>query len=141
MGLISGIWLALLGVLGASSLIIAKKPDAKELIAKLAPYQGWIGAVSALWGAWGIISAVLNIAWMAHWPILWITYLGDAVLQFALGLLLGVGVLKTFIKNPQANEKMDQTIAKLAPFQGTLGLIAIGLGVWMVVAGFLWTIG
>jgi hypothetical protein len=32
---------------------------------------------------------------------------------------------------------MDQTITKLAPYQGTLGLVAIGVGVWMVVAGFL----
>jgi hypothetical protein len=42
MGLAFGVWLAVLGILGASNLIIARKPDAKELIAKLAPYQGWI---------------------------------------------------------------------------------------------------
>ncbi len=107
----------------------------------MAPYQGWIGAVSALWGVWGIISSVLHIGWMTTFPIYWMTFLGDSVLQFALGLLLGVGVLKTFIKNPQANDKMDQTIAKLAPYQGTLGLIAIGVGVWMVVAGFMWSVG
>jgi hypothetical protein len=139
--MVNGIWLAVLGILGASSLIIARKPDAKELIAKIAPYQGWIGAVSALWGVWGIISAVLNLGWLAHWPIYWATWLADSVLQAALGLLLGVGVLKSFIKDATAQQKMDQTIAKLAPFQGTLGLVAIALGVWMVVAGFLWTIG
>ena len=141
MGLINGIWLALLGVLGASSLIIAKKPDARELIAKLAPYQGWIGAVSALWGVWGLISAVLSLGWLAVAPLYWVTFLANSALQLALGLLLGVGILKTFIKNPQANEKMDTTIARLAPFQGTLGLVAIGLGVWMIVAGFLWSVG
>ena len=138
MGLVSGIWMALLGVLGASSLIIAKKPDAKEMIAKMAPYQGWIGAISAIWGVWGIISSVLSIGLLSTWPILWATFLAGAVLQFALGLLLGVGVLKTFIKNPQANAKMDQTIVKLAPMQGNLGLAAIGLGIWMVVSGFIW---
>lgn len=140
MGLINGLWLAVLGVLGASSLIIAKKPNARDLIAKISPYQGWIGAVSAIWGVWGIISSVLHIAWLGHYPIYWASYLGDAALSFMLGLLLGVGVLKTFIKDPTANQKMDQTIAKLAPWQGTLGLAAIGLGVWLVVAGFLWTI-
>jgi len=140
MGLINGLWLAVLGILGASSLIIAKKPDAKELIGKLAPYQGWIGAVSALWGIWGVISAVLSLGWLAHFPIYWITFAANAALQLALGLLLGVGILKTFIKHPQANEKMDLTIAKLAPYQGTFGLVAIGLGVWMIVAGFLWTV-
>jgi hypothetical protein len=141
MGLISGIWLALLGVLGASSLIIAKKPDAKELIGKMAPYQGWIGAVSALWGIWGVISAVLSLGWLAHWPIYWITFLATAVLELGLGLLLGIGVLKTFIKNPEAQAKMDQTLKKIAPYQGTMGLIAIGVGIWLVISGFLWTIG
>jgi hypothetical protein len=140
MGLINGLWLAVLGILGASSLIIARKPDARELIAKLSPFQGWIGAVSALWGIWGIISALLSLGWFAHFPIYWITWLADSLLSVALGLLLGVGVLKSFIKNPQANEKMDQTIQKLAPYQGTLGLIAIGVGAWMVIAGFLWTV-
>ncbi len=140
MGLVNGIWLAVLGILGAANLIIARKPEAKELIGKLAPYQGWIGAVSALWGVWGVISSVLNLGWMAYAPIYWITFLVDSILQLALGLLLGVGVLKTFIKNPTAQEKMDLTITKLAPYQGLLGLIAIGVGVWMVIAGFLFTI-
>ena len=67
--MIYGIWLAVLGILGASSLIIAKKPDAKELIAKLTPFQGWIGAVSAIGGVWIIISSVLNIGWMTTFPI------------------------------------------------------------------------
>jgi len=137
----NGIWLAVLGILGASSLIIARRPDAAQMIAKLAPYQGWIGAVSALWGVWGIISCVLNMAWMTTFPIYWFTWLADSALQAALGLLLGVGVLKTFIKDPTASAKMDQTIAKLSPFQGTLGLAAIGLGIWMVVASFLFAVG
>jgi hypothetical protein len=137
MNLLNGIWLAVLGILGASSLIIARKPDAKEMIAKLAPYQGWIGAVSALWGVWGLISAVLSLSLLGVKPLLWITILANAVVLFGLGLLLGVGVLKTFIKNPEANAKMDQTITKLAPYQGTLGLVGIGLGIWAVVAGFI----
>jgi hypothetical protein len=140
MGLVGGIWLAVLGVLGASSLIIARKPDAAQLIGKMAPYQGWIGAVSALWGVWIVISSILNLRWLSVAPVYWVTFLADGVLQALLGILLGVGVMKTFIKDAPAQAKMDQTVAKLAPYQGTLGLIAIGLGVWMVVAGFLWTI-
>jgi hypothetical protein len=135
-----GIWLAVLGVLAASNLIIAKRPDAREMIAKLSPYQGWIGAVSALWGVWGIISSILNLGWLTAAPILWISLLGVSLLLASLGLLLGVGVLKTFITAPAATEKMDQTIARLAPLQGTLGLVAIGLGVWMVIASVLFAV-
>lgn len=137
MGIVNGIWLVVLGVLGAASLIVARRPDAKDVIAKLAPYQGWIGAVSAVWGVWGVISMVLNITWMTSFPIYWFTYLADSVLSVCLGLLLGVGVLKTFIKDATAQGKMDETITKLAPYQGTLGLAAIGVGVWMAIASVL----
>lgn len=136
--MVNGIWMVILGVLAASSLIIARRPDAAQMIGKVAPYQGWMGAVSAFWGIWGIISSVLTIGLLALWPILWITNLATSVLLASLGLLLGVGVLKTFIKDPTAQAKMDQTIAKLAPFQGTLGLVAIGVGIWCVVASFMW---
>ncbi len=85
--------------------------------------------------------SILNLSWIAHWPILWGTYLADAALQFALGLLLGVGVLKTFIKNPSAQVRMDQTLTRLAPHQGRLGLTGMAVGAWMIVAGFLWRMG
>ena len=140
MGLITSLWLALLGVLGASQLIIAKKPDAKELIAKMAPYQGWFGASSAIWGAWIIVSAILNINWLSlglRVTIWWATYLGMGVVLLGLGLLFGVGVLKTFTTNEEAHARLDQTVAKLAPKQGILGIISIGLGVWGLIANFI----
>jgi hypothetical protein len=140
-GLVSGIWLLLLGVLAVPSLIVARQANAKQVIDKIAPYQGWIGAVSCLWGVWGIISAILSLGWIAHIPIYWATYLADALLQFSLGLILGIGVLKTFIKAPAAQAKMDQTLAKLSPKQGMLGVGAIGLGIWMIIAGFIWRVG
>ena len=132
-----GIWLVLLGVLAIPSLIIAKRPDAKDMIAKLTPYQGWIGAVSCLGGIWGIISSVLSMGLLSTWPVLWITYLVGAIFQASLGLILGIGTMKTFIKNPQAQAKMDETLAKLQPKQGMLGVGAIGFGIWMVVSGFI----
>ncbi len=132
-----GVWLTLLGILGASNLIIAKKPDAKELIAKLAPYQGWMGAGAALTGVYWLVMAVLSIGMLASHPIAWITHVAVSVILASLGLLLGVGVLKTFVKQPQAVAKMDMMITKLAPKQGVLGLIAIGLGIWSVIAGVL----
>jgi hypothetical protein len=135
--MINGIWLVILGVLGASSLIIARRPDAAEMIGKLAPIQGWMGAVSALWGVWGLISSVLSIGLLTTFPIWWITSLASSVVLAGLGLLLGVGVMKTFIKDPTANAKMDETIKKLSPFQGTLGLVGIGLGIWTVLASFM----
>ncbi|MBK6919052.1 MAG: hypothetical protein IPH07_16780 [Deltaproteobacteria bacterium] len=134
------VWLFLLGVLGASNLIIAKKPDAKELIAKIAPYQGWMGAGAALTGVYWLIMAVLNMGLLGSGVagiIGWVTWVAVSLILVSLGLLLGVGVLKTFIKQPQAVAKMDLMITKLAPKQGVLGLIAMGLGVWSLVSSFI----
>lgn len=137
MGFGTGVWLVILGVLAAANLIIARKPQAKELIDKISPYQGWIGAVSCLWGIWIVVWSVLGIAGLALYPIWWISVLAAGAIQAALGLVLGIGVLKTFIKAPAAQARMDQTLAKIAPYSGTLGLVSIGLGVWVVVAGVL----
>jgi hypothetical protein len=140
MGLFGGLWLIVLGVLGAASLIIAKKPNAKELIDKLVPFQGWIGAVSAIWGLVSILMVVLSLGLLGFGItgiIYWISYLASALLTTGLGLLLGVGVLKTFIKQPQAVAKMDETIRKIGPYQGKMGIAAIAVGLWFVVAGFI----
>ncbi len=137
MGLGTGVWLVLLGVLAAANLIIARKPEAKELIDKISPYQGWMGAISFLWGVWIAIWMVLGIGLLATYPIWWISVLAAGGIQAVLGLILGIGVLKTFIKAPAAHEKMDQALRKLAPYSGTLGLVSIGLGVWVVIANLL----
>jgi hypothetical protein len=135
--MVYGIWLLVLGVVAVPSLVIAKRPDAKQMIDKLTPYQGWIGAVSCLWGVWGIISCILNLGLLSTHPIWWASWLAGSVLQAALGLILGIGTLKTFIKNPQAQAKMDETLTKIQPKQGVLGLAAIGVGIWEIVASIL----
>jgi len=135
-----GIWLALLGVLAAPNLIIAKKPDAAQLIGKLAPYQGWIGAVSAIWGVFGILGCVSQVGLLSSMPIYWLSWLVDCALLTGLGLLLGIGVFKSFIKNAKANEKLDQVIARLAPFQGKMGIAAIALGLWMTIAAVMFRV-
>lgn len=134
MGFGAAIWLVILGILGAANLIIARKPDAKEMIGKISPYQGWMGASSVLWGLWIMLWCVLNAGFLIKWSFIgFATLLAVAVVLVALGLLLGVGVLKTFVKNEQATAKLDETVTKLAPFQGILGLVAIGLGVWGII--------
>jgi hypothetical protein len=41
--------------------------------------------------------------------------------------------MKTFVKDATAKEKMDQTVVRLAPYQGTLGAVSIGVGIAYVV--------
>lgn len=133
MSYLDGIWLTVLGILAAPNLIIAKKPEAKEIIGKLAPYQGFFGAVSVVYGVIVIIRFLSNMRFLNAAPVGFISWLVSGLLLLSLGLLLGVGVIKTFVSAPAAVEKLDLTIAKLAPKQGTLGLAGICVGLWIIV--------
>lgn len=132
MEIVTFVALFILGVVCAANLIIARKPDAAALIAKVAPYQGWIGAISAVWGTWWIIRWIMNMSALKAAPVIMITWLVDSLLLLALGLLCGIGVLKTFVKAPAAVEKLDRTVARLSPFQGVLGLAAMAGAVWTI---------
>jgi hypothetical protein len=128
-------WLIILGVLGAANLIISRKPEAKEIIDKLVPYQGWFGFASFVWGIFTILRA---LSWMSAFGMgFGITVLAIGIILMLLGAILGVGVAKTFIKNKDAQKKMMKVVDKLIPFQGTLGFIAIFLGIWGIISSFI----
>ncbi len=136
MGLITALALIVCGVLAAASLIGKMQPDSQRFIDKLVPYQGWIGFIVCLWGAWTIISAVLHLNLLHIVPIWWATFLATGVLEFGLGFLLGFGLLTKYLlsKNEEAMAKGQMLRAKLANVQIPMGLIGIGLGVWCLVA-------
>ncbi len=140
--MIWGITLVLLSIIAVPSLILSKKPNAKELLEKIEPYQGWIGIVFCFWGVWGITTAVLNIGWLTSAPIWWITFLTGNIVSAALGFMLGFGLINKFFlsKNDNAKEKAESLRAKIAPKQGKLGVVGIFVGIWMIVASFIFTI-
>ena len=137
--MIYGLLLIVLGILAVPSLILSKKPDAKELLDKITPYQGWIGVVFAFWGVWGIISSILNLGWLSIVPIYWIIYLLVALVEFSLGFIMGYGLIAKYAlsKNADAAAKGEQLLAKLAPLQGKLGIVAIVLGIICIVSYFI----
>lgn len=138
--MIYGILLIILGILAVPSLIISKKPNAKELIEKIAPYQGWLGVVFAIWGVIGIILSIVGIGQLTTFPVLWIISLLVAIVEFALGFIMGYGLIasKALSKNPAAAEKGEQLLKKLTPLQGTLGIVAIVLGIISIIAAIIW---
>jgi hypothetical protein len=129
-GILYGIWLALLGILAAPNIIVAKKPEAAEWIDKLRPYQGWFGVVSIVYGIWNIID-LLGYRGLSF--IAFATILVAALLLIALGILLGINVIKTFVKDETAQAKMDNLVTKIAAKQGKLGLVAVIVGLWLIV--------
>lgn len=140
--MIWGITLVLLSIIAVPSLILSKKPNAKELLEKIEPYQAWIGMVFCFWGIWGVITAVLNVGWLTSAPIWWITFLAGNIVSGTLGFMLGFGLINKYVlsKNENAKEKADAIRAKIAPKQGKLGVVGLIVGAWMIVASFLFAI-
>ncbi len=134
-----GITLILLSIIAVPSLLLSKKPNAKELLEKIEPYQGWIGLAFCFWGVWGIISTILSIGWLTTHTTWWITLLAGNIISAVLGFMLGFGLINKFFlsKNEAAKEKANLLRAKLAPKQGRLGILGLIVGGWMIVASFL----
>jgi hypothetical protein len=123
------------GILAASALIIARKPNAKDLIDKLTPYQGWIGVVMFFWGVWAVFDCVTHVGFLKIAPVFWTFWLASGVADLLVGFLLGFGLITkwTLDKNPVARERGAQIRAKLAPYQGLCGLFAIAMGALYIV--------
>ncbi|GMN07195.1 hypothetical protein MTsPCn5_25840 [Croceitalea sp. MTPC5] len=140
--MIYGITLVLLSIIAVPSLVLSKKPNAKELLEKIEPYQGWIGLVFCIFGVWGIITSVLNIGWLTSSPIWWTSLLAGSIVEATLGFMLGFGLINKLVigNNERAKEKAAELRNRIAPKQGKLGILGIAVGIWMIVASFLFTI-
>jgi glucan phosphoethanolaminetransferase (alkaline phosphatase superfamily) len=131
LGLFQGLWLLLLGVLGASSLV-ARREEGRKALAALEPYQGWIGVASVVWGGWRLIILVLG---MRYRP--WLVSFVVAGLFICLGLLLGVGIIQSFLKDPQGRDNFAKLVQKLTPYRQTLGVVAMVLGGFAILSAIL----
>ena len=127
------------GILAASALIIARKPNAKDLIDKITPYQGWIGIVMFFWGVWAVLDCVRFMSLLSARPLFWIFWLASGVADLVVGFLLGFGLITKYAlsRNAAALARGQKLRAKLAGYQGGFGLFAIAMGslyiVWLYV--------
>src|SRR4051812_39359815 len=92
------------GILAASGLIIARKPNARQLIDKLTPYQGWIGTVMFFWGIYELFAVVTNLGVLKLAPLHFLFWAGSGVADLVVGFLLGFGMITKYAlgKNPAA---------------------------------------
>lgn len=123
------------GILAAAALIIARKPNAKQLIDKLTPYQGFIGVVMFGWGIYELIGALTHTSLISVRPLLWTFWLATGVADLAVGFLLGFNLISKWAlgSSPAAQARGQQVRARIAPYQGMFGLLAIALGVLYIV--------
>jgi len=127
------------GVLAASSLIVQKQPNAREMIAKLVPFQGILGIILLVWGviaffSWGFFFLRL----IPYAPISALVVVISIVVTILLGFLLGYGLINQYVlsKNTGAAQSGESMHAKLARIQVPIGIVAILLGLWALISYF-----
>jgi len=142
MGLLFALLLIVAGVLAASSLIIAKQPNAGEVLAKLTPYQGIIGIILLIWALIVLIFRILpGIGLLLQFfPVTGIILIVTFLVAIGLGFLLGYGLIAQYAlsKNAGAAQGGQAMQMKLAKFQGPLGILGIGLGIYILIAALSW---
>jgi hypothetical protein len=119
------------GLLAMSSLFVGRSPQAAEKLATLAKYQGWIGLTMFGWGTWELIQCVLNLGLLGSHPVTFAFWALSGIADFAVGLLLGFGLIATYVLrgNATAIAKGDALRSKLVAFQVPLGGLAIVMSV------------
>jgi hypothetical protein len=121
------------GILAAAALIIAKKPEAKQLIDKLVPYQGFLG-VGLL--AWGIINLIRYAKYfgMSLPSAIMATSIFSSIL---LGFLFGMPLIAKWIPgDTPAEQKVVQVQQKIAGWSVLIGLVGIASAIGLVLVYF-----
>lgn len=131
-----GIWLVVLGVLAVPSLV--RGSQAKMLLTMATPFQGVFGVASVLKGAWGVLGLLARVGLVRQVPWLWMSWLAASVVLVTLGFLIGCVTARVFLTDEKLRRRMDATLDFLAPHRAQLGHIAIGTGLWTVVAALVW---
>ncbi len=123
------------GVLAASSLIIARKPDAKQVFDKIAPYQGFLGVGLVAVGVWGIVRLLPHLDALMSAPLTLGITIAAIALDLAIGFLLGYGLFNRWFlsKNAAAQAKGSELLAKIARIQAPLGCAAALVGVALLI--------
>jgi heme A synthase len=126
MDLIDAILVIFGSILAASALIVAKRPDARQTIDKLVPFQAVIGVAMVIAGLIQFLRLLpyLNNNFKEN-MIQGAAALAMVGTSVVLGALLGMPQILKWVPNPQAQEKAQQVAAQIAPFQVLLGLVGI----------------
>ncbi len=126
------ILLIVVGLLAAYPGIVRARPDAKEILDKILPYQSWIGIAALIWGAVNLLRILFHFGTMTMMPALWlILILAANVAAVLLGLLLGYGLIAQYVLNssPSARQRGEELRSKLINRQVALGWAGIILGI------------
>jgi hypothetical protein len=151
------------GILACSAIIVAKRPDAKQMIDKLSPYQVLIGVALV---AVGIIDFFKNLKMFTDYMKVNFFQAGSLLALIASSVLLGIlfgapSFLKLLSGGPpppptnpyaqqyqqmmmqqgqmppnRAEQKFTELAQKIAPFQVLIGIVCLGAAVIVLLYQF-----
>jgi hypothetical protein len=125
MALINILLLILAGILAISSLIVAKKPNAKELLDKLVPFQALIGIVLLAFGLVNLIRSLGVVGDMFR-GLVGLTFLLVMATSILLGFMFGMPQIAKWLPGDTvAEQKGVELTQKLAPYQTIIGLVGL----------------
>jgi len=130
MGPLHGLFLLVVGALGAATLVNRDRRGAR-VVAELEPYKGWIGVIAAGIGVWRLLWVLLELPvlrWFNHWLLRAL----DGGLLVSLGLVLGVGIFQSWMRSPTASTTLEGWTRKITPYREKLGVTAMVLGAFLV---------
>lgn|SRR5690606_3156126 len=115
------------GLLAAAALIIAKKPDAKQYIDRLAAYQAFIGVGLIAVSLINFIRMLDGISMIFRFiPLFGAAFLGMVGAGFLLGALFGMPQIAKWIPGESsAEQKAVELSKKVAPYQVALGIVSV----------------
>ncbi|HEY8145896.1 MAG TPA: hypothetical protein VIG06_24615 [Kofleriaceae bacterium] len=131
MGYLTAFLLIVCGLLAAASWIVSKKPNAKQSLDKLVPFQGFLG-VGLL--AVGIINLFRSLDGMKYWmklgALYGLTMWSTIIISILLGFLLGMPQIAKWIPGDSpAEQKAIDMQRKLGAYSTIVGFIGIVCGV------------
>jgi hypothetical protein len=125
--IVSALLLIVGGILALSGVIVAKQPNAKEMIDKLVPYQAMIGVGLLALGVIDLLGTLgILVTWIRVTPLYGLSWLGVIVTSILLGFLFGMSQLSKWMPGTGAAEQKGLELTKkLAPYQITIGAIGV----------------
>ena len=130
MWLLTLILLVLLGLLGISDWLKAKRPDIARHLQPIEQFGGWIGVAGVVWGI------LLLLRWLAGIGVLrfagggMLVMLLTALVVFALSLILGLAILRSLFGEGAFMAKIAQVVDKLLPYKVGLGFACLVLALY-----------
>jgi len=130
MWLLTLILLVLLGLLGISDWLKAKRPDIARHLQPIEQFEGWIGVAGVVWGI------LLLLRWLAGIGVLrfagggMLVMLLTALVVFALSLILGLPILRSLFGEGAFMAKVAQLVDKLLPYKVGLGFACLVLALY-----------